>query len=70
MLAHLRCCIILDKGIGKEPSIEVLDRHLQRERLIRLQALIEVWWKDKLARRLPVLGSDTAHLLHTLVKEG
>jgi hypothetical protein len=37
--------------------------------LIRLQALVEIWWKDKLARRLPVLGSDTAHLLRTLVNE-
>lgn len=59
---HLWRRIVLGKGIGEESSNEVIDRQLQRERLVRRQALIEVWRKNELARGLLVLGSNTAHL--------
>lgn len=61
-VTHLWRRIVLGIGIGKESSNEVVDRQLQRERLVCRQALIEVWRKNELARGLLVLGGDTAHL--------
>jgi len=57
----LRCSIVLGVGIDEGPSSEVVDCHLDCERLIRLQALIEIWREDELGRGLLILGSDTAH---------
>lgn len=61
-VTHLWRRIVFGIGIGKESSNEVVDRQLQRERLVCRQALIEVWRKNELARGLLVLGGDTAHL--------
>lgn len=69
MMAHLRRRIVLDSGISKKPSFHVVDLHLQRERFILLQGRIVIVRKDELARRLLVLGSNTTHLLRTLVEE-
>ena len=65
-IAHLRCGIVLEIRTGKKPGNEVPDGQLQGERLIRLQAHIEISRKDELGRRLLVLSSESAHLLCAL----
>jgi hypothetical protein len=67
-IAYLRRRIVLGVGIGEEPSMEVVDRQPQRERLTVRQARVLIWREDKLARGLFVLGTETAHLLHASVK--
>jgi len=57
----LRRRIVLGVGIGEEPSMEVVDRQPQRERLTVRQARVLIWREDKLARGLFVLGTETAH---------
>ena len=68
-IAHLRCRIVLDIRTRKPPSNEVPDSQLQGERLVLLQARIEISRKDELGRRLLVLSSESAHLLCALGNE-